>query len=227
MPKPFEILTTDQLLKRLDSYKYKQLHVHHTWKPNHKNFTGKNHLALQEGMYNYHTKTNGWGDIGQHVTLMPDGRWVTGRAFNSTPASIKGWNTGAFAVEMLGDFDIGQDKLQCAQKESILELARYFSKRFGEKSIVFHREGPNVTKTCPGSGISKADFLEEVRNVGKLYKDVPDDRWSIKHLEAADKLNFVNPDAEGNFRPKDPLTREEAAVIAVRIYEATTGKKVV
>jgi hypothetical protein len=125
------------------------------------------------------------------------------------------------------DFDIGQDKLQGAQKESILELARYFSKRFGESCIKFHREGPNVTKTCPGSGISKADFLEEVRQVGKLYNDVPDDRWSGKYLEAADKMGFVNPDEKNNFRPKDPLTREEAAVIAVRIYEAATGKTVV
>lgn len=161
------------------------------------------------------------------MTLFPDGTFLTGRPFGKMPISIKGWNTGAFAVEMIGDFDSGQDKLQGNQKEAIIELSRYFRKRFGESSIKFHNEGPNVTKTCPGSGINKVKFLEEVRNMGKLYKDVADDRWSIKHLEAADKLDFINPDAAGNFRPQAPLTREEAAVIAVRVYEKITGNKVV
>jgi len=71
------------------------------------------------------------------------------------------------------------------------------------------------------------DKPKEVKPMGKVYKDVPDDRWSLKHLEAADKLNFINPDAAGNFKPQAALTREEAAVISVRIYEKITGKTVV
>lgn len=225
--KPFRIITAAQLMKELDKYTYKQLHIHHTWRPTKANFTGSNHQALQEGMANYHINHNGWDDIAQHVTLTPDGMFVTGRAFGTMPISIKGWNTGAFAVEMIGDFDIGQEKLEGKQRESIIELARYFSRRFGESSIKFHREGPSVTKTCPGSGLSKADFIEEVRTMGKVYKDVPDDRWSLKYLEAADKLGFINPDTAGNFKPQAALTREEAAVVSVRVYEAITGKKVV
>lgn len=224
--KPYRRLTAAQLIKELDAFTYTQLHIHHTWRPRKRDFTGANHEALQTGMENYHRNTNGWDDIAQHVTLFPDGTFLTGRPFGKTPISIKGWNTGAFAVEMVGDFDIGQEKLDGEQREAIVELARYFRNRFGESSIRFHREGPNVTKSCPGSGISKADFLEEVRTLGKIFKDVPDDRWSAPYIEKAKKLDIIRGDGSGNFNPTAPLTREEAAAIVARLYEKITGKEV-
>lgn len=166
------ILTTEGLLKELNNYKYKQLHIHHTWKPTHKDFNGNNHLALQQGMRNYHINTNGWGDIGHHLALMPDGKWVTGRPFNKTPASIKEWNTGALAVEMIGNFDkpgtgifnsSGYDVLEGKQKENILALIQYYGQRFGYDGVKFHREGPGVAKTCPGNSLDKAVMLNEAK----------------------------------------------------------------
>jgi hypothetical protein len=155
----FKIITIDQLLKQLDNYNYKELHVHHTWKPEHKDFTGNNGIALQESMKRYHVNTRGWSDIGQHVTLLPNGLFVTGRDFGKNPASIAGKNKGAFAVEMLGNFDIGHDVLEGAQKESILKLARYFDKK--KRYIRFHRE--DSSKTCPGTSVDKDRFMQEIR----------------------------------------------------------------
>lgn len=154
-----QIITTEQLLNMLRKYNHKELHVHHTWKPEHKNFNGRNGIQLQINMRNYHVNTNGWNDIGQHVTLLPDGTFVTGRDFGKSPASIKGFNTGAFCVEMLGNFDKGHDVLQGKQKESILRLARFFYDR--GKYIRFHRE--NSSKTCPGTSIDKTQFMNEVK----------------------------------------------------------------
>lgn len=159
----FEILTIDQLLQRLDAYKHLELHVHHTWKPRHSDFTGSNGIALQQGMKNYHVGNLGWNDIGQHVTLLPDGLFVTGRDFGATPASIAGHNTGGFACEMLGNFDTGNDKFEGKQKESMLKLAKYFDDK--GRYIRFHRE--NAVKSCPGTSIDKDTFMNEVRNLGK------------------------------------------------------------
>ena len=159
----FRIITIDQLLQELAKYNHTELHVHHTWRPSHKDFNGSNHIALQEGMRNYHVNTRGWDNIAQHVTLMPDGKFVTGRPFNSQPCSISGKNGSAgkipFMVEMLGDFDMGHDKLQGKQLESILQLARYFDRQ--GKYIRFHRE--NASKSCPGTGIDKNWFMAQVR----------------------------------------------------------------
>ncbi|PFP30274.1 hypothetical protein COJ96_06060 [Bacillus sp. AFS073361] len=176
----FEILTADQLIARLKGRKYKYSQIHHTWRPNHSNFNGKNHLALQQGMYDYHVKTRGWDNIGQHVTLMPDGTFVTGRPFNQTPAGISGYNTGAFMVEMLGDFDKGKDKLEGAQLDAMLALQHFLTTECGAK-IMFHRE--HAPKTCPGTGLDKDAFLKQVAN----YGDKPGKASTQSVLKLGDK----------------------------------------
>ena len=107
--------------------------------------------------------------LGQHVTLLPDGKFVTGRDFGKTPASIQGYNTGAFAVEMLGNFDIGNDKFEGPQKESMIKLARYFYSK--GCYIRFHRE--NAPKTCPGTSIDKNEFMKEVMGMAENIVKTP------------------------------------------------------
>ena len=195
-----QIITIEQLLDKLKKYSHKELHVHHTWLPEHKHFNGRNGIELQQNMRNYHVNTNGWSDIGQHITLLPDGTFVTGRDFAQAPASIKGFNTGAFCVEMLGNFDKGHDVLQGKQKESILRQARFFYDR--NKYIRFHRE--NSTKTCPGTSIDKTQFMAEVKALGtkqsiqeeKPKMDKKDAEKVITYLQKAWKA--ATTDAERN-----------------------------
>lgn len=177
----FKVITVDQLIAMLKRYSYRYSQVHHTWRPNHSDFNGSNHIKLQQGMWNYHVKTNGWKDIGQHVTLFPDGLFVTGRPFNMTPAGISGYNTGAFMVEMVGDFDKGKDKLTGAQLYSMLKLQSYFLGR-GTK-IMFHRE--HAAKSCPGTGIDKNWFLSQVKGFKPSSKPVANYQPDPVHVEAA------------------------------------------
>lgn len=167
----FKIININELLEMLKNYNHKELHIHHTWKPSHKDYNGSNGLELQEGMKRYHVNTLGWSDIGQHVTLLPDGHFVTGRYFNKTPSSIKGFNAGSFSVEMIGNFDIENNVLDGKQKQSILKLSKYFFDN--KKYIRFHNE--NSGKTCPGTSIDKIEFMKEVEN----YKDtVKQKHWA-------------------------------------------------
>ncbi|MDF2545819.1 MAG: xlyA [Anaerosolibacter sp.] len=69
-------------------------------------------------------------------------------------------------------------------------------------------------------------FQEEVFEVmkggnilGKVFRDVADDRWSAKDIEKAKALGLIAGDSNGNFNPTGQLTREQAAVIMVRLYE--------
>jgi hypothetical protein len=184
------ILTVDQLIdilrKQKNRYKYSQ--VHHTYRPSHKDFNGKNHLALQQGMRNYHVNVRGWNDIGQHVTLCPDGLFVTGRDFqddkvdfDDIPAGISGYNTGSFMVEMLGNFDEGHDKLEGEQLESILKLQHFLVTECGA-SILFHNE--KASKSCPGTGINKKEFVSLVNN----YKQTDESKGDVKmYLDKGDR----------------------------------------
>lgn len=184
----FKKLDFDSLKKELDKYKFRQLHIHHTWKPTHKSFKGNNHTQMQQSMKNYHVNNNGWSDIAQHLTLFPDGVWLTGRPFSKSPASIKGWNTGALCVEMIGNFDIkgtgdynnlGYDKLEGRQKAEILMLVKYFVDKYGENSIKYHRE--NSGKTCPGTSLNKQDMIREAKGGISSGNTSTPNRSLIKH----------------------------------------------
>jgi len=160
----FEIITIDELLNRLNKYNHKEVHIHHTYQPDHADYTGSNGIALQQAMRNYHVNVRHFIDIAQHITILPDGLIVTGRAFNVTPASITGYNTGSFAVEMLGNFDIGHDVFGGKQRETALRIARYFINK--GKYVRFHNE--NASKSCPGTSINKAVFMADARTVSKI-----------------------------------------------------------
>lgn len=163
----FEILTVDEVISKLKGRKYKYSQVHHTWKPDHSNFDGKNHLKIQQGMYNSHVHDRGWDNIGQHLSLFPDGKFVTGRPFNQTPAGITGYNTGAFMVEMVGNFDKGHDKLEGKQLDAMLKLQKYLITECGA-TIMFHHE--HAAKSCPGTGIDKETFVKQVKSYGTKPK---------------------------------------------------------
>lgn len=165
-------LTTEQLLSILKNYGFKELHIHHTWKPTHLTFTGRNHTDMNLAMKRYHVNVNGWSDIAQHLTLFPDGIFLTGRAFDRSPASISGRNGSKYKplmVEMIGNFDFsgtgsynnyGYDKLEGKQREGILALIKYFIENKGQNSIVFHRD--YSSKTCPGTSNIKSELISEV-----------------------------------------------------------------
>lgn len=213
-------LTIEELLNVVNGFNHTELHVHHTWKPDHSNFNGKNHTAIQDGMRNFHVNTNKWDDIAQHGTLFPDGYFLTGRDFAKQPISIKGFN-GAdgkypFAVEMVGNFDIGQDKLEGKQKQSILMLAKFFDDQ--KKYVRFHRE--NAPKTCPGSGIDKEVFMKEVKALGEVKAaEKPVSPFAKEAHEWATEYKI----SDGS-RPHDNITRQEQLVITKRAHDFTMSE---
>ena len=222
----FKFLTFEQLKTELDKFTFKQLHVHHTWKPAHRNFTGSNHVAMQQSMYDYHTKSLGWGNIGQHLTLFPDGKWLTGRPFSSTPASIKGWNTGALAVEMVGNFDnigeqpyneLGYDELEGEQKKQILMLMKYFIDKYGEASVKFHRDNPTAGKSCPGTSLNKTVMIREAKELDK--KPTPQqprpEHWAKKHKDSLARKGIVIHEE----RFDEPITRGELFALLDRLTD--------
>ena len=183
------VLTTDKLIQYMRDFKWtripQEFHLHHTWKPTHHSFDvavrnnglPKGYLTLVDSMRNYHVNTNGWADIAQHLTLMPDGMWVTGRDFNSNPVSIGGRNTLGFMLEMVGNFDkegfptteinsLGYDVFKgSVQQRELNKLLTFFFEFFNlkwEDKLVFHRD--YSTKTCPGNGIENKEMVMKLDN---------------------------------------------------------------
>lgn len=142
-----------------------EVHMHHTWEPNHATWAGARSVIA---MRDYHMKVNGWSDIGQHITIAPDGGIWLGRDWNRAPASSSGHNgtsvRGPFMFETVGNFDIGHETLEDEQRASVLGVIGAVQRRFGlpPESLRFHRQ-LGSPKTCPGSGIEYDAFLTELR----------------------------------------------------------------
>jgi len=171
----FKIVSLAELKIILDQFVFKRkivsLHIHHTYSPDiskwNKNPDG---MYWQRVMERYHIGTRKFNAIAQHLTLLPDGNFVTGRDFNLTPASASGFNDGAFMIEMIGNFDKGYDVLGGKQASAIYEFCSFFVEKFGIglEGIKFHREFPGAGKTCPGTGIDKNTFLQSVMSIRKI-----------------------------------------------------------
>jgi hypothetical protein len=154
----FTRYTFDELTRILDAYpltrQITDVDMHHTWKPRKTDFQGEKTIY---GIWNYHVNTNGWSDIGEHLTVDPDGYIWGGLDLNEPPASSHGFNgneqAGPLMFETIGDFDKGQEKLEGKQLEEVVKLVRYCQNKWGAK-LRFHRE-LNSPKTCPGTGIAK------------------------------------------------------------------------
>lgn len=137
---------------------------HHTFIPSYVHFKGNNHFEIQKGMKVSHVNTNGWADIGQHLTIFPDGSVVTGRSFELSPAGIAYNNANSFCIENLGNYDPCADTMTVDQLDAIVvvtaALCNKFSLEPSVNSIVYHHwfnlstgarnNGTGNNKTCPG-----------------------------------------------------------------------------
>ena len=223
----FQLFTFEQLRERIEGLNITRpinaVHIHHTWRPNHSNFTGSNGVQLQKNMRDYHVKTNKWADIGQHFTLLPNGDFVTGRDLNKDPASIAGFNKGAICLEMLGDFDIGRDKFTGKQEENAYMFTGLCMKLFGigPSNIIFHREKVSG-QTCPGNSINQQSFIiqsnlryERFKNEGgsNMFNDMDKvSGWAENGVDRMYKTSIMQGDENRNFNPQQAVTREELAV---------------
>jgi len=179
----FKCFTIEQFSAYVDeiviSRTIKEIHIHHTWIPDYEDF----YILLEddpasvyriiEGMYIWHTKNNGWKDIGQHISIDPEGGIWTGRDFNLSPASIKGRNTYGFAIENIGNFDKKKDTMTQEQLSSLIAVINIIIKKIGiiptKTTIVYHNQ--YADKSCPGTAfIKKKKLISLINNTGKEFE---------------------------------------------------------
>lgn len=168
MPAPFAQVTLEEFAELLARFPFARrinsVHMHHTWRPNHSQYRGHDTIV---SMWRYHTQTNGWRDIAQHLSIGPGGELWLGRNWNLPPVSASGHNgsaaAGPFMVEIIGDFDLGMDPFTGSQRKAVLQVICLVQRQFGlaPETLMFHNM--MSSKTCPGTSVDYAAFLDEVR----------------------------------------------------------------
>lgn len=99
-------------------------------------------------------------------------------------------------------------------RREILEMAN-LKVIVGAKDGNFYPEKPVTraefaTMVVKGLGIPVGDVKKS------RFKDVPNDYWALNYIEEAGKAGFISG-YQGNFRPKDNISRQEMAVIVMNI----------
>lgn len=125
------------------------VHLHHTVRPRRADFHGVESI---EAMRQAHVAL-GWSDIAQHLTIDPLGGLWPGRNWNLPPASVKGHNgtlaRGPFMIEIVGNFDEGQDAFDGEQRDHTAAVVAHVLAIWTllPEAIKFHRE-LSAQKSC-------------------------------------------------------------------------------
>lgn len=167
MPPPFKRISLDEFKALVTGFpwtrKVNAVHMHHTWKPEHKHFRGHETIV---GMWRSHTVERGFRDIAQHISIDPEGFIWLGRDWNLAPASAAGHNgnsaAGPFMFETIGNFDIGHDRLEGVQRACVIGVIATMQQHFklAPESLMFHNM--MASKSCPGTGVDRATVIAEV-----------------------------------------------------------------
>lgn len=107
----------------------------------------------------YHTKTNGWRDIGYHFGVERiNGRLyaLVGRGLNEAGAHCyqQGMNDKAIGICVVGEFDkVAPDAetVDFLMRRLVIPLQKQFN--IPAKNVMFHRDF--APKTCPGTMFTK------------------------------------------------------------------------
>lgn len=116
-----------------------------------------------ENMRNYYSKELGWRS-GPHLFIDEDQVW------GMTPLDVTGihaasFNRSSIGIEVLGDYDNEDPKkgrgLQCWETAAAATkmLLEWLKLPANDKTVLFHRDDPKTTKTCPGGKVQKTWVL--------------------------------------------------------------------
>ncbi len=191
--------------------------------------------GVMRAMYQYHTKSLGWSDLGYNVVVDRFGRIYEGRAGGfERPvigAHARGFNTGSFGVSIMGNFldrqasDAAIESLTAVIgiKSAIHGLdPTGWNDRMGggtwRPNIVGHRDVGQTS--CPGR---VAELLPQIREqaagVSMRFPDVPTSsphRKAILDLADAGVTNGCELNA---FCPGTGLNRAQASSFVMRAFE--------
>jgi hypothetical protein len=198
MPAPFKQVTLRQFADILNQFEFTRkinsVHMHHTWRPNRSQYKGHETIVA---MWEYHTKEKHWSDIAQHITIDPDGKIWLGRNWNRPPASASGHNgtpeAGPFMFEIIGDFDVGKDRFDGAQRDTVLEVIARVQRKCGltPANLMFHRM--MSSKSCPGSDI---DYSQVVRDVEQVHVRLGASATGMRGADGPFAVDARMPDVE-------------------------------
>lgn len=209
---PFKVVQPNfsmrlQDMGNLDPSKIKHCVWHHVG-------ASKDDDGTAAGTNKYHRDTNGWAGIGYHGQIRWDGTLELGRPLNKSGVHAIGYNHESLGFVFSGNFNIGDINTRRKQFDSGVALGRLISVALPKIIHVGHSQLRPTS--CPGTKFPLQEFLTKINAKEQdMFTDLKD-AWYPDIIEEAAKLGLIGGYADGTFRPKEPLTREQLVYVLMR-----------
>lgn len=123
---------------------------------------GKTVGQMRDEILGWHTKGNGWTDIGYHFVVAPDGTWANGRPLSAIGAGVAGHNQGVVHICMVPVTDVLKisrfdDWYTKAQRDTVKALIRDVAAKTSLAKVTGHNDYAN--KLCPGFKVASSDWM--------------------------------------------------------------------
>jgi hypothetical protein len=176
-------------------------------------------------------KSLGW-NRGPHLFVDED------QIFGMTPLGTPGihavsFNRSSIGIEVLGDYDsedpLSGRGLQCMKVAAAAtrSLLQWLDLPTNDKTVLFHRDDPKTSKTCPGKKVTKDWFLglvkdsaDYVKPVEKIF-DMPTEKIGIIDF-AMNERGYSYSAAVKALKIKSGLTYFNESWIESAYYDAQT-----
>jgi len=141
--------------------------IHHTASPSLAQRPDGWKLQHMRNIAHYYQKKLGWS-AGPHLFTDEDEVYGMSSLWRRG-IHARSFNSNSIGVEMLGNYDSespssgrGLDVIETTA-QVVAALLRRMKLLATDKTILFHRDDPKTSKTCPGSLINKSWFVSKVQ----------------------------------------------------------------
>ncbi|MCK4454516.1 N-acetylmuramoyl-L-alanine amidase [Candidatus Parcubacteria bacterium] len=162
--------------------KIKYIIIHHSAVSREKN------SEQFKAINNYH-KRKGWGMIGYHFLIEPNGRIRVGRSESQSGAHCIGRNYDSLGICLTGNFDIEDPTKE--QEKSLKILLMDLLKGYKGAEIKYHRDF--AVKTCPGRLIAD-DWAKNLINNNNTSMIIKKENEPMLYVPIGNKLIHFNTD---------------------------------
>lgn len=131
---------------------WSKITVHHTAMPLGSSTSLPARCAEMRTIQRSHlNKAEGWGDVGYHYLIDPEGRIYEGRRLAWRGAHVGGQNDHNLGVSLMGNYDV-----QRPSRAALASLGRLIddlraTNGIPRNQVTYHREWPTANTECPGT----------------------------------------------------------------------------
>lgn len=154
------------------SKRIQKIIVHHTAETGVEN--GRTPEQVMRAIYRYHTVSRGWGDIGYHYVIAPDGEIYEGRAGGDYVVAGHAYcnNVGTIGIALMGNFNNQEpsNKQVSALRNLLLHLAETYELDLTDEDWYHGKKTSNLlghrdlsATSCPGQNLY--DLLPYLRRI--------------------------------------------------------------